>query len=316
MFMRKEVKEFIKLCKKDEELLKRYLEAKLKEYGYEDVKDEVGFLYAKGKGDEGEILVTAHLDTVHDELCRKVHVNKKKGKTIITSPQGIGGDDRCGVYIILKLLEKGHRPSVLFCEQEEKGGIGSGFFCDTKYIEEVEKMRFAIELDRANAKDAVYYKDDNEDFKEMVKVTTGYIENWGSFSDISHICPEAGISGVNLSCGYYNAHKLNEYVVFEEMENTIEATAKLLQEKGRYEYNPVIWDSSFNGYGCYGGYNYYGYSQSKGKYGCEIEFIYLNEEGKEESYACLGDSFTDCVGYFLMERSDVKWNDVIDWYEY
>ena len=308
MFMKREVKDFIALCKKSEEELKWYLKARLKDFGYE-VVDEVGFLYAKGKGDEGEILVTAHMDTVHKEVCRKVYVNKKKGKTIIKSPQGIGGDDRCGVYIILRLLENGHRPSVLFCEEEEKGGIGSGFFCETKYIDEVAEMRFAIELDRANANDAVYYDDDNEEFKDAVYKATGYVEEWGSFSDISVVCPSAGISGVNLSCGYYKAHTVKEYVVFEEMENTIKATEKLLKVKEGFKYTPVIWDTSYGT-----GYNYYGYSKTY-KDGCEVEFMYLTDEGKEGWYSCVGDSFTECVGQFLMD-TDAKWSDVLDWYEY
>ena len=70
--------------------LKHYLTEYLKETGY-DVVRKKGFLYAKG---EVPVLLVAHLDTVHQEkpsiICRS-----EDGRYMM-SPQGIGGDDRCG----------------------------------------------------------------------------------------------------------------------------------------------------------------------------------------------------------------------------
>ena len=88
--------------------LKHYLSGYLKKAGY-SVINKKGFLYAKG---EVPVLLVAHLDTVHQEkpsiICRS-----EDGRYIM-SPQGIGGDDRCGVYMILQILNE-VRCHVLFC---------------------------------------------------------------------------------------------------------------------------------------------------------------------------------------------------------
>ena len=84
--------------------LKHYLAGHLKKLGYETVKKK-GFLYAEGTV---PVLLVAHLDTVHNEpphiICRS-----EDGRYIM-SPQGIGGDDRCGVYDLAN-----HQRSTLPC---------------------------------------------------------------------------------------------------------------------------------------------------------------------------------------------------------
>ena len=78
------------------------------------------------------------MDTVHKETVKDFYeyYDEENERHIISSPQGIGGDDRCGIYMILEIL-KTHKCSVLFCEDEEAGGIGSEKFCKTEYITEL-----------------------------------------------------------------------------------------------------------------------------------------------------------------------------------
>lgn len=87
--------------------LKHYLAGHLKKMGYNVVKQK-GFLYAAG---EVPVLLIAHLDTVHNEkpdiICRS-----EDGRYMM-SPQGIGGDDRCGVYMTLQIINEA-RCHVLF----------------------------------------------------------------------------------------------------------------------------------------------------------------------------------------------------------
>ena len=130
---------FIKICKMDKKELKKYLEKELSKY-YKNVIAQDGFMYVKGKD---KICLTAHMDTVHGEIVKDYYVLKEDGKTIVSSPQGIGGDDRCGVYMIMKILEKTKlRPTILFCEDEEVGCVGSRKFTYTKFIKDLEKMYF------------------------------------------------------------------------------------------------------------------------------------------------------------------------------
>lgn len=225
---------FVELCKLSEDDLKIYLNEILRNY-YPDTTENVdGFLYAKGTL---PVLLTAHMDTVHKELVKDFYEHiTDQGATIVSSPQGIGGDDRCGVYMILQILATTElRPSILFCEDEEIGGVGSDKFCQSEFLEELESMKFLIELDRANAKDAVFYDDDNVDFHDWIETQTDYKESWGSFSDISNLSPACGVSSVNFSCGYYNAHTTNEFVVIEEMLETIETVKSLLNKVNEEE---------------------------------------------------------------------------------
>ena len=45
-------------------------------------------------------------------------------------PDGIGGDDRCGVFNILDILSQGYLPHVIFSWNEEIGGVGATKFSD------------------------------------------------------------------------------------------------------------------------------------------------------------------------------------------
>lgn len=229
------MKTFEDICKMTQPEVKQYMKAYLSSNNY-NVVDEDGFLYAKG---DVPVLLVAHMDTVHDKQCKKIY--KLNGR--ITSPQGIGGDDRCGIFIIMNLVKELHC-SVLLCEDEEKGGIGAKKFTNAKYVitndkEQAEEVRyidyldvnFMVEFDRKGNNDAVFYSCANEDFIDFVEDTTNFKFANGSFSDISVLMPEAKLSAVNLSCGYYNAHTVTEYVKYDEMMDTIEAAKTLIKEK-------------------------------------------------------------------------------------
>ena len=103
--------DFINLCKLSQTDLKSHLADKLLEhFPAENITSGDGYLYAEGTI---PILLVAHLDTVHKELPRTILYDEES--KIISSPEGIGGDDRAGVYILLEVLRK-HNCSVLFCE--------------------------------------------------------------------------------------------------------------------------------------------------------------------------------------------------------
>lgn len=76
--------------------LKEMLEKELVGMGKTIQKDN-GYLYAKGTH---PVLLVAHLDTVHKKSPKTI-LYSKDGNTIM-SLEGIGGDDRCGVIMILR----------------------------------------------------------------------------------------------------------------------------------------------------------------------------------------------------------------------
>lgn len=334
-------REFINICKMSQEDLKKYLDGRIREYGYSPVNEE-GFLYAEGNI---PVLLTAHMDTVHKELVKKFFIiTTKDRKHIITSPQGIGGDDRCGIYIILKVLEAGFRPYILFCEDEESGGDGSELFTMSDHIEGLTKLKYMIELDRANRRDAVFYNCDNDEFTDYITNETGYTENWGTFSDISNLAPKAKVAAVNLSVGYYHAHTVNEEVVYEEMmetEKTVEKLLTVADKCEQFEYKEGYSWYSYNGsYGKHYAYASSSTTTTKGNvtdkkklpavaddykyyYNCqyddyecvELHVTFENDRGEVEEDYIYAETEGDAWRDFFFTHQTVCWTMVLD-YEY
>ena len=200
--------------------LKRELKAELIASGY-TVQKQKGFLYAAGTL---PVLLVAHLDTVHYDPPETICYSTDG--TIMMSPQGIGGDDRAGVYMILRLIQDLHC-HVLFCEAEETGGHGAKAFVQSGIA---PKVNYIVEFDRMGSNDAVYYNCKNEQFEHHI-CSFGFQTAFGSFSDISILAPHLNLAAVNLSTGYYHAHQLGEYVRLDKVEKLISRVEKLLQTK-------------------------------------------------------------------------------------
>lgn len=147
------------------------------------------------------------------------------------SPQGIGGDDRCGVYIILALINKlPFKPHVVFTMDEEIGGIGAQEFVKFMSKVGIPDLKYIVEYDRKGNKDCVFYKCDNPAFTSFVE-QFGFKTAQGTFSDISVIAPVFKTAAVNLSSGYYNPHTNHECVSVCDMNNIINASVKMLCTK-------------------------------------------------------------------------------------
>lgn len=269
------MKTFVEICKMTQKEVKAYMAQYLASQKY-NVENQDGFLYAKG---EVPVLLVAHMDTVHRQLPTKiVEVDGK-----ISSPQGIGGDDRCGVFMIMNII-KNLRCSVLLCEDEESGGIGARKFTKSQFIDKLD-VNYMIEFDRMNANDAVFYSCDNPGFTDFVTDCTGFKTAFGSFSDISVVAPAAKVAAVNMSCGYYKAHTTDEYVVYEEMMNTIEAAEALIKtECDKFEYIPKKQVSFFD-------YDFYKTPVSTPRrcspsrdLDIEIEVLYIEEDEENVGY--------------------------------
>ena len=183
---------FEKICRMSQKDLKKFVAKKLKATHNKVIEGD-GYVFAQG---DFPVLLVAHLDTVHKSLPKEIFYDKQKDA--VFSPQGIGGDDRCGVYMIFEVLKQ-FNCSVLFCEDEEIGGIGADKFTRTDIAQELE-FNYMIEFDRKGKNDAVFYDCDNGDFEEFI-TEKFYKTAWGSFSDISILAPFFGCAAVNLSCG-------------------------------------------------------------------------------------------------------------------
>lgn len=221
---------FVEICKLSQNKLKARLENELTELGYSPLNED-GYLYAEG---EVPVLLLAHMDTVHHDNCTIVCTSEDGN--YVMSPQGIGGDDRCGIFMVLEIIKE-YKCSVLFTEDEEKGCVGAHKFVNDKVVPTVP-INYLLEFDRKNKNDAVFYSCDNKDFEAFITdEEIGFKTAYGSCSDISSVAPYLKTAAVNLSCGYYNAHTEHEYVKMSEMLHNIER-AKLIiaKECEHFEY--------------------------------------------------------------------------------
>ena len=194
---------------------------------------------------QAPVMLVAHLDTVHEQPVKDICVSADRN--ILMSPQGIGGDDRCGVFALVKVYRLSKiKPWLLFCCDEEVGGLGAKQFClahqQHQLPKELDDLKFIIELDRKGSRDAVYYRCDNPAFEAYIS-SKGFKTAQGSFSDISLIAPEFGIAAVNLSCGYYAAHTRHEHINRAELNDTICKVVDIISnatQLPRFEYVECI----------------------------------------------------------------------------
>ena len=191
-----------------------------KKYLEKNIAATPTYIYAAGTI---PITLVAHLDTV---LSKPAKVRYNKLTNILRGTAGLGADDRAGVFLIIKLIQAGYRPNVLFTTGEELGGLGALDFIK-EHPKAPNKTNFIIELDRRNAVDAVFYDCGNQEFKSFI-LDYGFKEAKGLFSDISFIAPAWNIAAVNLSIGYYNEHTLKEFLKLKDLENTYRKVCKIL----------------------------------------------------------------------------------------
>lgn len=294
------MKRFEDICRMSQSQLKTYLTKYLKSK-YNNVTSSDGFIYAKGTF---PVLLVAHMDTVHKHQVKQIVYSDKLN--IISSPQGIGGDDRCGVHMIMQII-KDYKCSVLFTEDEEIGGVGASKFVKALRKKEIEiaKVNYMIELDRKGEKDAIFYECDNPEFEQFIIEDDDWEVEYGSYTDIVELEPEIGVAGVNFSCGYYKPHTTDEYVVISEMKANINKVKKLLartdQEK---EFEFIQADNGYYGYGY--GYDYYDYT---------LKAYYIAAKTKngryiEEEYYAMSEA--EAIGLFMENYPNICYNDLVD----
>lgn len=210
---------FRSILQMKQDALKHTLKKMLRESGY-TATDQPGFLYAAG---DIPVLLVAHLDTVH-QMKPEIICISEDGRWMM-SPQGIGGDDRCGVYMIMQII-KSVRCHVLFCEDEESGCRGARAFAQSDLQPHVN---YIVEMDRRGNNDAVFYNCHNPSFTEFI-CGFGFTEATGSCSDISIVAPYLQRAAVNISSGYYNEHRQHEVIDLHTLENNIQRVAQMVKQ--------------------------------------------------------------------------------------
>lgn len=228
------------VCQTTQEGLKNVLYKYLRAH-YKVVRQTSDYIYAKGKI---PIALVAHMDTVFKEPPHKIFVDQKE--KVMWAPAGLGADDRAGVFAILTLLNKGLRPHVIFTADEEIGGLGA-IALVTDIPDPPENLKYIIQLDRRGKNDSVYYDCANTEFTAYIN-KFGFKTAVGTFSDISTICPEWEVAGVNLSVGYTNEHQAIEHLYVSSLLSTIAKVEKMLRDAPNAKKFKFIPDPRFLNY--------------------------------------------------------------------
>lgn len=286
----KDFKTFEQLCSLTQAATKKTMSSYL-HTKYKKVTETKDYICAEGNI---PIALVAHMDTVFSYRDNK-EVYYDRQKNVIWSPDGLGADDRAGIFAIIQILKAGLRPHIILTTDEEKGALGAEKLAQTECP--FADLRYIIQLDRRGAIDCVFYSCNNEQFVEHVE-SFGFAEAIGSFSDISVICPAWKIAGVNLSIGYRDEHSTSEILFVGHMLNTIDKVICMLTQKEipSFEYIPFEFEYS-NSYwyrNWIGGYK--SNSDDKHCYVCGKEFlpeelIPVKDEKGINNYYCI-----DCVG--------------------
>lgn len=294
---------FCSLAKVGQNSLRRTLRSFLYSK-YEKVHVTEDYLYAEG---DIPVAICAHMDTVFKAPPKDIYYDREQN--VIWSPTGLGADDRAGIFSIIKILNDGFKPTVLFLSDEERGALGAEQLVKD-FIVPNNEINFVIELDRRGTNDCVFYDCCNEDFVNFIE-RFGFTESFGTFSDISEICPGWGVAGVNLSIGYEDEHTTSEILRVNPMLDTIRKVEKILRQKElpffKYVHNPSAFYSSLYSYNLdddlTGWYNHYGSDY----YICDYCGIPLHDyelipakdpEGKIKYYCpdCCADAVEWCYG--------------------
>ncbi len=198
--------------------------------------DKLGNIYiTKGKSETYPCIV-AHLDQVQ-------RIHSKDFRAIETSDiifgysssnrrqEGLGADDKNGIWIALKSLMKNEVLKVAFFVGEEVGCVGSSA-ADLSFFED---CRFVIEPDRRGYDDLIteisWTSLCSEKFLSDTQFERfGYKQTEGLMTDIE-VLRERGlaISCINLSCGYYEPHSDTEFTIKNDLRNCLDFVQHIIE---------------------------------------------------------------------------------------
>lgn len=230
--------------------------------------------------------ITAHLDTVHGLV--PPNITERNGQ--LTSNEGIGGDDKVGIFIALSLLKKLDVLKVVFFTGEESGCTGS-VGCDKDFLKNIGYIMVA---DRRGNSDYVnnYFgaKTTSRKFDKRIKrilYQYNYESADGMITDVFNLLEEGltSVASCNLSCGYYLPHTKGEYVVIKEVYQTLELMYKMINALGNKKYMINFSPDSDGNWWESQGYSkdFYEYKSTKYKSdGFDWKDAYYKTESKKE----------------------------------
>jgi di/tripeptidase len=206
--------------------------------------DEHNNVYVVKGAAEFAPCLAAHIDSVHN--WNKAQVVQQDGILFGVDEAGqrigIGGDDKCGALVALTLLERFESISVAFFAAEEVGAVGA-FKADPAFF---ERVAYLIEFDcpgwglvsHSAGGEQLFANRGEFILTALPTLVKHGLTRWQRhpYTDVMAIRKRFDISCLNLSCGYYNWHRRDEFVVLDEVEAAINAGEALVRALGCRRY--------------------------------------------------------------------------------
>ena len=240
--------------KKMRKFLKDWIRKNVPEATY--TVDDIGNLYVRKGESETYPTVVSHIDQVQKIHSRDFQAVETKeiifGFSIgNVQMEGPGCDDKNGIWICLKCLQKYPVIKCAFFVGEEIGCVGSeradmSFFDDS---------RFVLQCDRRGGHDLIWNIGGwtqlcSPEFLDAIRYQDyGYKKEIGMMTDVESLKNRGlAVSCLNLSVGYYRPHTDSEYTVKAELLNCLAFVQHII------ETCTVVYPHEDTDLGYYGGY--------------------------------------------------------------
>ena len=212
-----------------EKKLRRFVRRECIARGAKCETDKHGnLLVIKGEADTYPC-VCAHLDQVQRNHCKDFAV-MVAGDVLYgfsetaMGQQGLGADDKNGIWVALQLLAALPALKCAFFVGEEIGCVGSSRV-DLSFFKDV---RYCVQADRRNGGDLITEISGKIASDDFVKAITplaqarGYKTTQGLSTDVGELSHRGvGVSCINISCGYYFPHSDHEITKWSELLNAL-----------------------------------------------------------------------------------------------
>ena len=282
IFSKKEEEMLLEIFKiyapsRKEEPIIEYIENFLKENSIPYTKDDNGNIFNLSY--ENTPLLSAHMDSVGDSndgyINDFVNIFDYRSDRILRGMGNIGGDDKCGIFVILRKLLINKKINFIFSIGEEVGCIGINQVIPKN---DIKSIPYGLVIDRRGFGDIIclqnsYGNKEFEDALSEVGKDFGFVPAHGLCSDANAISKY--INCANLSSGYHNPHGKKEFVSLVQLRNTadyIDEVFKKFADK-KFENPKPVEEKKYNSSKAYNDdfYSDYDYKYGKGK-GAQYDF--------------------------------------------
>lgn len=223
--------------------------------------DSSGNLYATKGSAENYPCLVSHIDQVQYNHSKDFSVCDNGdaffGFSMSSkSFQGLGADDKNGIWVCLMCLKKYDNIKCAFFVGEEIGCVGSSK-ADMNFFND---CRFCLQIDRKGNSDLITEISSEMCSKEFLQDVNcesyGYKTTHGLMTDVDTLRNNGlAISCVNISCGYYNPHTDEEFTIKNDLikclnfvEHIIEDCTKVytFEYVYEYKYDSRYWYTNYN----------------------------------------------------------------------